>query len=170
MFGKILKWTWDKLSEEKHKRIMKFLENPIIAPIFRNLVSLLRPNIVDVKGNKMYINPKRNPAIALYDIGGYENVETQLFESHIKEGDVVLDLGANIGYFTLIAAKLVGVNGKVYAFEPDPTNFSFLKRNVEINNYKNVVCEQKAVSNENGKLKLFLHKFQTGAYTIVGGQ
>ncbi len=129
----------------------------------------MRPNIVDVKGNKMYIDPKRNPAIALYDIGGYENVETQLFESHIKEGDVVLDLGANIGYFTLIAAKCVGANGKVYAFEPDPTNFSFLKRSVEINNYKNVVCEQKAVSNKNGVVKLFLHDYQTGAYTIVGG-
>jgi len=169
MFGKIFKWAWNKLSEEKHERVMKFLENPIIAPIFRNLVSILRPNIVEVRGSKMHIDPKRNPAIALYDIGGYENAETELFESHIREGDVVLDLGANVGYFSLIAAKLVGENGKVYAFEPDPTNFSFLKKSVEINNYENVICEQKAVSNENGKLKLFLHKFQTGAYTIVGG-
>ncbi|PKP57304.1 MAG: hypothetical protein CVT88_09110 [Candidatus Altiarchaeales archaeon HGW-Altiarchaeales-1] len=169
MFSKILKWVWNKLSEEKHKRIMKFLENPIIAPIFRNFVSILRPNIVEVRGSKMYIDPKRNPAIALYEIGGYENAETELFESQINEGDVVIDIGANVGYYTLIATKLVGKNGKVYAFEPDPTNFSFLKRSVEINNYGNVICEQKAVSNENGKLKLFLHKFQTGAYTIVGG-
>ncbi len=168
MLSKILKWVWDKLSEEKQDRIKKILENSVS---FRNLVSILRPNIVDVKGNKMYIDPKRNPAIALYDIGGYENAETQLFERHIKDGDVVLDLGANIGYFTLIAAKCVGANGKVYAFEPDPTNFSFLKKSVEINNYKNVICEQKAVSNENGKVKLFLHKFITGAHTIVeGGQ
>ncbi|CEG11098.1 Methyltransferase FkbM (fragment) [groundwater metagenome] len=169
MLSKILKWVWDKLSEEKQDRIKKILAKSVS---FRNLVSILRPNIVvDVKGNKMYIDPKRDPVIALYDIGGYENAETQLFESRIKEGDVVLDIGANIGYYTLIAAKLVGVNGKVYAFEPDPTNFSFLKKSVEINNYKNVICEQKAVSNENGKVKLFLHKFITGAHTIVeGGQ
>ena len=157
---------WDKLSEEKHDRIKKILTN---SASFRNLVSILRPNIVKVKGNKMYIDTKRNPAIALYDIGGYENAETELFESHIKEGDVVMDIGANIGYYTLVAAKLVGANGKVYAFEPESINFSFLKKSVEINNYENVICEKKAVSNENGKLKLFLHKFQTGAYTLVGG-
>ncbi|PIN67680.1 MAG: hypothetical protein COV98_01990 [Candidatus Altarchaeum sp. CG12_big_fil_rev_8_21_14_0_65_33_22] len=166
MFSKILKWMWDKLSEEKHDRIKKILTN---SASFRNLVSILRPNIVKVKGNKMYIDTKRNPAIALYDIGGYENAETELFESHIKEGDVVMDIGANIGYYTLVAAKLVGANGKVYAFEPESINFSFLKKSVEINNYENVICEKKAVSNENGKLKLFLHKFQTGAYTLVGG-
>jgi len=166
MFSKILKWMWDKLSEEKHDRIKKILAN---SASFRNLVSILRPNIVKVKGNKMYIDPKRNPTIALYDIGGYENAETELFESHIKEGDVVMDIGANIGYYTLVAAKLVGANGKVYAFEPESINFSFLKKSVEINNYENVICEKKAVSNENGKLKLFLHKFQTGAYTLVGG-
>lgn len=165
MLSKILKNVWGKLSEENRDRIIKTLDGSVS---FRNLVSILRPNIVYVKGNKMYIDPKRNPAIALYDIGGYENAETKLFESHINEGDVVIDLGANIGYYTLIATKLVGVNGIVYAFEPDPTNFSFLKKSVEINNYKNVICEQKAVSNENGKIKLFLHKFQTGAYTIVG--
>ena len=166
MFSKILKWMWDKLSEEKHDRIKKILIN---SASFRNLVSILRPNIVKVKGNKMYIDPKRNPTIALYDIGGYENAETELFESHIKEGDVVMDIGANIGYYTLVAAKLVGANGKVYAFEPESINFSFLKKSVEINNYENVICEKKAVSNENGKLKLFLHKFQTGDYTLVGG-
>ena len=38
------------------------------------------------------IDPKRNPALALYDIGGYENAETKLFENHIKKGDVVLDV------------------------------------------------------------------------------
>ncbi len=55
----------------------------------------------------------------------------------------------------LIFAKLVGENGKVYTFEPDPTNFALLKKNVEINGYENVVLVQKAVSNKNGKLKLF---------------
>lgn len=168
MFKKILKWIWNNLPENIHKYIDKLIGNPVFAPFIRKLISLFYKKNVQIRGNKMFINPGRNPAIAFYDIRGYEETETNLFESYIKEGDVVLDLGANIGYYTLVAAKNVGKSGKVYAFEPDPENFAYLKKNVEINNYQNVVCVQKAVSNVNGMSKLYLHKFQTGAYTLFG--
>jgi FkbM family methyltransferase len=78
------------------------------------------------------------------------------FKKIIKKGDIVLDLGANIGYFTCLFAQLVGETGKVYAFEPEPTNFQLLKKNVEKNNYKNVILEEKAVSNKTHKTRLFL--------------
>jgi FkbM family methyltransferase len=79
----------------------------------------------------------------------------------IKKGDVVLDLGANIGYWTCLLAELVGDKGHVYAFEPEPNNFQLLKKNVEINNYKNVTLEQKAVSNKTGKTRLFISNVTT---------
>ena len=78
------------------------------------------------------------------------------FKKVIKKGDIVLDLGANVGYFTCLFAQLVGETGKVYAFEPEPSNFKLLKKNVEMNNYKNVVLEEKAVSNKTHKARLFL--------------
>lgn len=116
---------------------------------------LKNPNgVAEVQGHKMLLDSKDTLGLSVW--GFYEPLETELVKKEVKKGDVVLDIGANIGYYTLIAAKLVGENGKVFAFEPDPTNFAILKKNVELNGYKNVVLVQKAVSNKTGKLKLYL--------------
>ncbi len=94
--------------------------------------------------------------------GVWEPVETALFRSEIHPGDVVVDVGANVGYFTLIAAQLVGDGGKVWAFEPDPDAFELLRRNVELNGYKNVTLVPKALGSEPGTLKLFRHATNRG--------
>lgn len=85
----------------------------------------------------------------------HEPLETELVQREIKKGDVVLDIGANIGYYTLIFAQLVGDEVKVFAFEPDPENFVILSMNVKINGYQNVILEQTAVSNRTGKVGLY---------------
>jgi FkbM family methyltransferase len=72
-------------------------------------------------------------------LGKYERYETELMLRQIKNGDVVVDVGANIGYYTLLMAKKVGKSGKVYAIEPEKNNFEILKKNVEENGFKNVV-------------------------------
>jgi FkbM family methyltransferase len=79
---------------------------------------------------------------------------------------VVLDIGAHIGYYTLIAASLVGEEGKVFAIEPDPGNFALLKKNVEVNGYKNVILIQKAVSNRSGETALICDDEQTASHHI----
>lgn len=63
----------------------------------------------------------------------HEPLMTEIIKRETKEGDVVLDIGAHIGYYTLMFARLVGKEGKVFAFEPDPDNFTLLKKNIEIN-------------------------------------
>lgn len=69
----------------------------------------------------------------------------------IKQGDNVVDAGANIGIFTVISAILVGDTGSILAIEPDPENLSILKKNVELNILKNVEIISKALFNESGK-------------------
>ena len=64
----------------------------------------------------------------------------------IKEGDFVIDAGANIGDFSVKSAKLVGSNGKVIAIEPDQNNVEILKKNLDLNQLKNVSIVQQALS------------------------
>ena len=69
---------------------------------------------------------------------------------------IIIDVGAHIGYYTLLFAKLVGPNGHVYAFEASPKNFEILQINVQVNNYSNVTLIQKAVSNKNEQIVFYM--------------
>ena len=71
-------------------------------------------------------------------IGTYERDAQQVFVEHVHEGDTVYDVGANVGFFTLLASKLAGRRGRVYAFEPLPRNVGYLERHVSLNGCENV--------------------------------
>jgi FkbM family methyltransferase len=138
-----------------------------IKPIrmaYNSLFHLLKPKSVMVQGHRMYLDDQDSLELATREI--YEPFETALFKKAIKPGQTVLDIGANIGYYTLIAAKIVGPRGKVYAFEPDPDNFSLLKKNVEINGYANVVLINKAVSDKTKTAPFFLNKTNKGDHRL----
>ncbi len=124
--------------------------------------------LAEVEGQKMYFdtNDKHGMTAQLFLGGLYEKYETNLFKSVVGEGMTVVDLGANIGYYTLLAAKLVGRKGRVFAFEPAPDNFSLLLKNIEANGYDNIIPVQKAVSNETGTTKLFLCEVNRGDHRI----
>jgi FkbM family methyltransferase len=79
-----------------------------------------------------------------------------------RPGDTVVDVGAHIGLYTLIAAKRVGPGGKVIAIEPDPENFKILKKNILLNQLSNVKALGCAVYSTKEKLKLFLPQLEQG--------
>lgn len=76
----------------------------------------------------------------------YEPHVTKVLRSLLKPGDAFVDVGANIGYFTLLAASLVGPSGSVIAFEPNPNNCDLLRRSLAQNNSTNVRLHQNAVA------------------------
>jgi len=94
-------------------------------------------------------------SLRMYAGQQYEPFEAMVMSRQIRQGDIVLDVGAHIGYFTLMFAKLVGPTGLVFAFEPSPDSFKVLEHNIAINGYKNVILEQAAVSNKTQRVKLF---------------
>lgn len=94
--------------------------------------------------------------------GTYEREQTRLFEQHVRPGATVLDVGAHVGYYTLLSAVLAGPSGRVHAFEPNPKNADFLRRHVRINRLDTVRVEQAAVSDHEGTARF---DFGTGSGT-----
>ena len=88
-----------------------------------------------------------HPFAIAYGIKSWEPYTTKLFKNALKPGSTVLDIGAHHGYFSLLAAKCVGKEGMVYAFEPAPHNFDILKKNAAFNDFDNLISVNKAVSN-----------------------
>jgi FkbM family methyltransferase len=123
--------------------------NKLFARLYFGLGKRLLPEFIMFNGNKIFLDSENSINLAAC---GYksEDYALSLFEAEIETGSVVLDIGANIGLYTLAAAKYAG---KVYSFEPDPITFPNLKKNVEGNFYENVVIINKAVSDRRGRMQ-----------------
>jgi len=93
----------------------------------------------------------------------HEPSAISFIKKEVKNGMHVFDLGANIGWFTLVFSKLVGDTGHVYSFEPDPYTFKILEENIELNKLKNVSIFQLGISNKIGISKFSLVENQDGA-------
>lgn len=101
--------------------------------------------------------PKDSVSLALVMASGlYEKLTTSIFRMLIKPKSTVVDLGASFGYYTLLAAQLVGDSGHIYAFEPEPIRYNFLLRNIRINNFTNVTAINKAISDKSGRRNFFI--------------
>jgi FkbM family methyltransferase len=94
---------------------------------------------------------------------GYENAETAFVRRILHEGMTVLDIGANRGYYTLLASRKVGRSGRVIAFEPSPRDRRFLKTNLLMSRCKNVTVEPVALGSEPEEAELYVVQgFSTG--------
>jgi FkbM family methyltransferase len=84
-------------------------------------------------------------------VGGFENPELAFVLGNLKPGFTFVDLGANAGLFSVIAAKQVGATGLVYSIEPGQREQRLLRQNVELNRLTNVICIDQAVSDSEGE-------------------
>lgn len=94
---------------------------------------------------------------ALYVYRSRELDHKWMLDNELLPGNIVLDLGVNIGYYAIMEAKKVGRLGKIYGIEPDPRNIEFLKKNINLNNINHIFdFEQGAISNKDGKSEFIL--------------
>ncbi|HVM32248.1 MAG TPA: FkbM family methyltransferase [bacterium] len=131
---------------------------------YDRLYGALKPSWVWVQGHKMFLDEMDTLELATREI--YEPLETRLLLENLEKGQTFVDIGANIGYYTLLAARQVGPQGRVLAFEPDPDNFKLLQKNVETNGYGNVALFNQALCDRPGEAKLFLNPRNRGDHRI----
>lgn len=115
-----------------------------------------------ILGSEMYLDVKGDEGISrdLFVYGIREPFNVKAMQKEIKPGDIVVDIGANIGYYALLEARLVGKKGKVYAIEPVPKNIELLTKNIELNNYSNIEVFQMAIGSENKKDFIHISKLR----------
>lgn len=156
MKKKILLFCFKKHMElaAKHPKLWEY--RPIASYLGRMktfVLSQCKTDFVKLDGRSMILPENEFLHLILFE---HEGLDTKVVRKLVKKGENALILGANIGYWTCLLAELVGESGKVFAFEPSPTTFEFLKKNVEINGYNNVTLEQKAVADKSYHTKLYL--------------
>ncbi|NJK62833.1 MAG: FkbM family methyltransferase [Synechococcaceae cyanobacterium SM2_3_1] len=104
---------------------------------------------------------------SIYYLGYWEIRETRLLRKILRPGDTFVDVGANIGWFSILAAQLVQEQGQVLAFEPSEVLCGLIRRNIEVNGLKNIQLEKLALSNRSGRAQLiFPSAINQGAATL----
>lgn len=155
---------------EKHGFLEKY---SAIYEIFRRpIYNLLRPHgtlKIHAGGFDFYVSGDDYVVASdLITYGCWEKEETEWIKKNLRPGMTVVDIGANFGYFSLMAARLVGKGGRVYAFEPEPKNFELLCRNIKVNGFSEIIIPvPKAVSKEAGILDLFLSNRNYGGHSLA---
>lgn len=118
---------------------------------------------------RLQVHDSRDQVISqrLREVGIWEPFETSLLLELLQPGDVFVDVGANLGYFTILAAARVGEHGRVFAFEPDPDNFALLQANCLANGFDQRVCAVRgALADYDGHGTLYLSEDNLGDHQV----
>lgn len=119
-------------------------------------------------GGKIYLNIKESPMMLARALGLYEPEKTKAVLDLLKDRETFVDVGGNKGDFALLASRIVGGHGRVICIEPEPTNFGWIKRSIELNGYKNIQLCNLALSDHNGESLLYLGT-KSGFHSLLSG-
>jgi len=150
-------------------RVLRSVENPL--PLLLDRANLRRRSYVlrTRDGLELEIRPQRGDRYTFY--------ETLIRNCYLSQGqrllpgDTVIDIGANIGCFCVLAARAVGPTGRVIAVEPEQSTFDSLQRNVRLNRCENVDARRLAIGGTSGSVDLQISgtALFSSIYTEVGG-
>jgi len=136
--------------------------------VYRLISSLAadRFEIYRVEGGLIYLNLHEHPMMVQMAMGTYEPAKHAMIRRHLRPGMTFIDVGANMGDFTLQAARLVGSTGRVISIEPAPENHSVLQLSIELNDYTNTRALPIALSDRDGTASLQILSLST-AHTLA---
>jgi len=142
----------------------------LISALAYRLGALPKDGVYKVKNNvALYLEMKDYIDRSIY-FDSFEFTIRKIIFNNISVGGTFLDIGANIGYFSLLASKLVGNKGRIIAFEPNPVTMKRLKQNIDLNCTKNIELIEVALSNQDGEVHLFCPQDETHGFTSMRNQ
>jgi FkbM family methyltransferase len=149
------------------ERIYAALFRGILGTLVNPVITALLPKEIHIPEGVVALNPNDPAVSGATAFGVYEPYETALFRETVQPGMTVVDIGANIGYYTVIAAGRAGPMGRVIAFEPAPDNYATLQRTIHVNGFENVDTYAVAIADKKGTLALNLFASNGGKHSLV---
>lgn len=143
-----------------HRGIRIFLKN---IPRLTMGNNLKKSSIVDTGCGLFYIREKSHDLHIIS--GSYEFKVRKLIEKFAREGKIIIDIGAHIGKYSILASKM-NPDARIYAIEPERDNFNLLNKNIRLNKIKNVFPIKVALSDKKGMARLYKYKINTGAHSL----
>jgi FkbM family methyltransferase len=145
--------------------------SPVLYALWRGICALLRPRLpvtLRTADYRMRIDPRRrHVARSILHRCAYDPLTTDRFRAAVRRGTVVVDVGANVGHYALVAAAALRGTGEVLAYEPEPGTFRELVQNVDLNGFANVVARPVAVSDRRGTTQLFVDSENEGGHSLA---
>ena len=163
LIKKILKILPPATPVKIYRLISKSLPLKKIANWF---IKMAIPKILRIEEGQLELDQSDVAVSGSLALGSFEETEVNIFREKLEIGMTVIDIGANIGYYTVIAGKRIGVNGKVFAFEPEENNFSLLSRNISLNKLNNVTVFKVALADKSGEKSLYLDNDNKGHHSL----
>jgi FkbM family methyltransferase len=149
----------------RHRRVAKGVDR-VVSLVLRGVHG--KP-VAIARGPAAGLLLRLPPSSSIWVSGKVEERVQRVVADLLVPEDVFFDIGANLGFFTVLAARLVGPAGRVIAFEPHPDNAERLRRNVELNGFANVTIVRKVVSDTSGRQLLDAASTATASVTTSAG-
>ena len=165
------------------RRVFKFLNIilgrkglwhvPFVPKVYELVYSYITDNsIVEIKHDGIVIKGFSNDSgiiRCLWLYNNYDDYQLDIYKDICSKSKVVVDVGANIGLYTVLAAKKMeenNINGDVYAFEPETVSHKLLLDNINANGFDNVSVYKLGLSNNNSKRRLYKDRYNFGNNSI----
>jgi FkbM family methyltransferase len=136
------------------KWLLKLDSIPNLPRVAR--LGLKKRNLTITEGVGAGLKFNTGAADSDFALGTYELPVQEILAKYLKSGDIFYDIGANIGFFSVIAARLVGTSGHIYAFEPVKENAACIRHNIKLNDFSQITLLEKAVSSSAGEGEMLL--------------
>lgn len=156
---------WSLLAKKLHRCIYS-VRPAALASFFKSLIRSQRGWVV-TNGIKLKVDPISHFGQEIITTGTYEPIFSKEIISNLKPGDFFLDIGANEGFFSLLAAQAIGPDGRVFAVEPQSNLVSIIQENSKVNRFNQIEVFQEAFCEVDGEVELNLsHSLNSGASSL----